>query len=104
MMKYSLHVPVAQYGFVLVEDVPGEKVKEEYDGIMNMFSEKAGLPDKEFDLFIENQLSGNYKNHIETYNQLSPEQQKHYQINKRAIARLKYTSVKEANRLAEDIN
>lgn len=47
------------------------------------------MSEKEFDKFIQNQIAG-ISNHIETLEQLSPEQYRHYQINKRAIQRLRY--------------
>ncbi len=53
----------------------------------------AGLSPKEFDELIENQLSGK-GNHTDLVEKMSEEQKQHYQINKRAIARLNYQSRK----------
>ncbi len=45
--------------------------------------------DKDFDLFIQNQLAGNGHNHIDDLEKLNKPQYEHYQINKRALNRIK---------------
>ncbi len=50
--------------------------------------EKTGIPDKDFDKFIENQLLGQ-TNLLSVYNDMSDDQKRMVQINKRALKRIK---------------
>lgn len=89
-MKTLIHhirVPAEQFAY-LETDFEGsaEEAVELYRHITALVKGGEGLPEKEFDLFIENQVSGK-TNHLETYQKMSPEQQKFVQINKRAIKR-----------------
>ena len=93
-MKTSLHVPVEQYGFVLVEEVDWGRMKEVYDHVKNQFQEGAGLPDKDFDQFIQKVIENN-PNEIEDLEGLSPDQHKLMQIVKRAVNRIEYKGRKE---------
>ena len=94
-MKTSLHVPVEQYGFVLVEEVDWARMKEVYDHVKSQFQESEGLSDKDFDQFIQ-AIIEEKPNLIEQLDKLSPEQAKTMQIVKRAVQRITYAARKEA--------
>lgn len=53
-MKYELHVPVEQYGFVAgtIETADVQEVRTAYEQIRRAFSETPGLPDKELTDYI----------------------------------------------------
>jgi hypothetical protein len=90
-MKYTLHVPVEQYGFVALEYDSNEdryyELKERYDSIKAVFAAKEGLEDKAMNSFIDRQLNGE-SNHIEDYNKMSDKQQFAVQTIKRALKRI----------------
>lgn len=91
-MKILLHIPTEQYGFVSIEvdkSFPPQEVRELYDEYSRAFKLGAmnGVSPKDFDQFIQNQLSGK-GNHTDYIEKLSPAQYEHYQINKRALKRI----------------
>jgi hypothetical protein len=88
-MKFTLHIPTEQYGFCEAEFEADDVniAAHNYKQIADSFLGGAGLPDKDFDKFVENQLGGG-SNHIEDWEKMSPEQRKYIQINKRALNRL----------------
>ena len=99
-MKTSLHVPVEQYGFVLVEDVDWARMKEVYDHVKSQFQESFGLPDKDFDQFIQ-KIILREGNHTDDLDKLSPEQYRFMKVVDRAMSRIEYQGRKE---LGETIN
>ena len=54
----------------------------------------SGITDKEMDTFVQNVLEGG-TNHIDLHEKMNEEQQKTYQIIKRAIKRINYKLKKE---------
>lgn len=87
-MKFTLHVPVEQYGFVAleVEKESSSEVKQAYDAIAQAFKAKSGLPDKEYRQFISNQLAGKHIS-VEDYEKMSDMQVFAVQVIKRALKR-----------------
>jgi hypothetical protein len=61
------------------------------------------MTDKDFDLFIQNQLAGNGHNSPDDYESLTDEQRNHYQINKRAIKRISYYIKKQTKNEAQPV-
>lgn len=91
-MKIELHIPVEQYGFIAAQvDCEPNEVASVYNQLAGSFRPKPtnSLPDKEYDAFIERQISGG-TNTVDSYYAMSPEQQKYVQIIKRAIKRINY--------------
>lgn len=87
-MKARLHFPTEQYGFSEV-DVEVESPLHSlnvYDETKRLY-QNTGLPDKEYNGFIERQLTSE-ANHIEDYEKMSPDQQRTVQVIKRALKRL----------------
>lgn len=93
--EIELHIPTEQYGFVLVKvgDVDAETAAGVYRDYANAFKVNAGIPDKDFDAFIEKQLEGR-PNNVEEYHRMSPTQQLLVQCNKRAQNRINYRVTK----------
>lgn len=91
-MKTTLRLPTSdQYAYIEVE-IDADSIEgavAEYKRSMSLVRGGEGIPEAEFREFLDNQALGNGKNHIDTYNKMSPEQQKQYQVNKRMFARLK---------------
>lgn len=85
--KASLHLPTEQYGFIAVEveDTP-TGIVEAYRGFQRLTQSAAGLPEKDFNAFIDRQLSGE-PNHIEDYEKTSDTQKIIIQTLKRALKR-----------------
>lgn len=91
-MKFTLHVPVEQYGFVAleVEKESASEVKQAYDAIAQAFKLQNGLPEKDFNLLLDEYLSTKtIKNGQELYEKLSPAQRDIVQSIKRSFNRLK---------------
>lgn len=88
--KYEavLRFPTDQYAFIeiKVNDTP-EAILEAWGRFKSLTAVQTGLPIKDFDQFIENQISGK-PNHMETYEKMSEEQKRHVQTNKRAMKRI----------------
>jgi len=101
-MKTSIHVPVEQYGFVLVEEVDWARMREVYDHVKKQFQDGAGLPDKDFDQFIQ-AIIEDKPNQIEDLEKLSPEQHHLMQVVKRAMKRIGYHGRKELAEQEEHI-
>lgn len=100
-MKIKLHIPTEQYGFVEIEPETDDPhaVAGIYQQFSGAFKVNEGIPDKEFDAFIQRQLLGQ-SNHVEEYQAMSPEQKKYVQINKRALNRIR---AKDESERVDDI-
>lgn len=85
-MKATLHFPTEQYGFAEIE-VEVTSVEEAIEMYRSAPKVGSGIDDRSFDTFIERQLGGE-TNELDTYQKMSPEQQKLVQVNKRALKRL----------------
>lgn len=95
-MKIQLHIPTEQYGFIGVEyesdgEIAYAEAAREYKLFADAFKPQPmnSLPEPEFNTFIDRMLAGD-TNHVETYNQMSPEQQAHVQVIKKAVKRANY--------------
>ena len=90
-MKYIIHYPVQDFGFVEAEfdQEDGRNVADVYREVAAQFKTGVGLPDKEMNLFIDTMLLGKNGNHIDTYNRMSKEQQYAVQSLKRGLKRIK---------------
>jgi len=93
-MKVSFRIPTEMYSFVepvidMPEDTTAEKIREVYDELAAAFKPKPenSLGDKEYNAFIDRQLTGE-ANHVEEYNQMSPQQKDAVQIIKRSLKRI----------------
>ena len=95
-MKYKLHIPTEQYGFVEVEfeAFSEDFVEQTYRQVVNAFKPKAGLSDKDYNSFIDRYLLGELV-HTEEYAAMSTDQQKTVQIIKRSLARIKSKQEKQ---------
>lgn len=85
---------VGEYEFVEIEsEVTGQSIEElrkTRDAIKDEFRPKpinAGVPDKEYNSFIDNMLLGG-DNHIDVWEKLSDKQRDSAQVIKRALKRL----------------
>lgn len=91
-MKYLIHVPTESFGFVSaeVEGTP-EDASLEYKSLSEAFRAGIGLPDREFNDWSERYLSREdmTSKDLESYQQMSTEQQSHIQWAKRAFKRIK---------------
>lgn len=102
-MKYELHIPVEQYGFVSAEletEFVAE-VAQVYNEISLSFKEDksgAGLEKKDYDGFIDRLMSGG-SIHISDYEKMSSEQQTGCQLIKRSQARIKRLMDKQGEAL-----
>jgi hypothetical protein len=88
-MKFELHVPVEQYGFVSadIETTDYAQVRETYDAIKDSFAAKLeGLDDKSMTDFIQNQLKGT-PNETETWEKMNPAQKTFVKLLKNALNR-----------------
>lgn len=91
-MKYDLHVPVEQYGFVngVLDTDDVTEVRTAYERIKDVFAEKPAntLEDKEMTDFLFAQIHG-LGNHIETYERMNAAQKTFINQLKKALARKK---------------
>ncbi len=88
--RATIRIPTAEpyaYLEITVEDT-SEGILEAYRGFTELVRVKGGIPDKDFDRFIDSYLLGE-KNHVEEYQKMSDDQKKTVQIIKRSLARLK---------------
>lgn len=88
-MKYKLHVPVEQFGFVEaeLESETLDEAKLVYDAIKREWDGAEGLSEKEMNAFVDGMLVGE-PNHIEQWERMSPIQKFCAQIIKRSLKRL----------------
>ena len=89
-MKGKIRVAVDTYEFIEL-DAEGESADdlfETYRALKRLAVHKNGLPEKDFNRFIDRQLMGE-SNELEVYNQMSPEQVFAVQSLKKALKRLK---------------
>jgi len=95
-MKYHLRVPTnEQYAYIEAEmEGDSEQAIDEYYKLTRALKPKEGLPDKDYNAFIDNQLLGE-SNQLETYTQMSDQQKNAVQIIKRALARIKARQTQE---------
>ena len=92
-MKITLHIPTEQYGYCQAEFEADDMnaVAHNYREIAKVFKSSGGLPDKEYNAFIDRMLAGE-DNHVETYQAMSDQQKDAVQVIKRAQKRLDYKS------------
>jgi hypothetical protein len=84
----NFRFPTTQFAYIELQAYGTQtELLEQYRAFESLLKGGEGIPDKEFDLFVERQLSGK-TNLRETYYRMSPEQQRMVQINKRAIKRI----------------
>lgn len=98
-MKAHLRLPTGdQYAYIEIETEVNsiEDAVVGYNGAMRLIKPSEGLPDKEFDAFLERQLLGE-GNDVNEWEKMSPEQKKYIQANKRALNRISYKQLKENN-------
>lgn len=99
-MKTTLRLPTADmYAYIEVE-IDADSIEgavTEYNRAMGLVRGGEGIPEADFRTFLDNQAMGNNKNHMETYQAMSPKQQEHVQVNKRMFARLKAKTTKEVD-------
>lgn len=58
-MKYSIHVPVEQYGFIQVDDIPSrEEAIIEYKCLSSEYKDGTGMPRNEFNEILEMVILG----------------------------------------------
>lgn len=86
--KASLHLPTEQYGFIAVdvEDTP-TGIVEAYRGFQRLTQSAAGLPEKDFNAFVDRQMLGE-SNKIEDYELASDTQKVIIQCVKRSLKRI----------------
>lgn len=91
----QIRIPTEQFAYIelSVEDTAENIVAIHYD-FLRMVKPKVGLPEKEFNSFVDKYLLGE-KNHVEVYQLMSPEQQVCVQTIKRSLARIKAKQEKE---------
>lgn len=96
-MKVTLHVPTEQYGFVAPEiETDGQTLSpaaytaQVYFEFANMFKPKVGLPDKEWNKFVDRMLLEEEGNHMEEYELMSEAQKSCVQVIKKAMKRISY--------------
>lgn len=102
-MKTTYRIPMnEQYAYIEIEGDEGsfEEAYAKYQSITKMVKGGAGLPDKEFDAFVQRQIMGE-ANHTDDLERLNIEQAKMMQILKRAIARIEYKSAQELKALED---
>ena len=94
-MKTEIRIPTTQYGYITLEfEGTAEEAIAEHNRVLSLYAGGAGLPDKEYNAFIDRQLMGE-PNEMEVYASMSLEQQSHVQIIKRALNRIKYKQEKQ---------
>ena len=95
-MKYILRLPTNdQYAYIEQEgeyDTIDEAL-EAYNIAMTLIKGGTGLPDKEFNAFLDRMLKDE-PNHIEDYEKASADQKAIIQILKRALKRADYKQLK----------
>ena len=87
-MKFSGQISTGQFEYLAfeVEGTP-EAAVEAYRALQVAFKGGEGLPEKEFNAFLDRQLMGE-TNHVEEYQLMSAEQQKVVQTIKRSLKRI----------------
>lgn len=89
-MKYDLHIPVEQFGFISKEiEGTDEQAVEEYRSLRAALGSGEGLSAKEYNDFIDNFLLGQMNGLGELYQQMSMSQQETVQTIKRSLKRIK---------------
>ncbi len=91
-MKVILRLPTTdQYAYLEteIEVMSIEDGLAEYHRAMRLIKGGTGLDEKEYNAFIDNQLMGNDKNHIDQYEKMTTEQKAVVQVLKRALKRIK---------------
>lgn len=88
-MKYKVHIPTEQYGFVEVEfeQETGRSVADVYTEVASMFKPQEGLSPKDFNTALDRYLSDG-TGETNTYLAMSPAQKQTIQDIKRAFKRL----------------
>ncbi len=88
--KAELTIPTEQFGNIrpTVEGT-AEEIVEAYFEFSRMVKPKQGIPDKDYNAFMDSYLMGNLEGLGEVYQVMSPEQQHCVQTIKRSLARIK---------------
>jgi Fic family protein len=90
-MKYKIHVPVEQYGFVEIEtevEITPEDLKLAYDEVKQSFTTNGtGVDAKTFNEAIDRYLTDG-TGETETYVRMSREQQSVFQEIKKSLKRI----------------
>lgn len=113
MAKITYRIPTSQFAFIeIAEEEPvnglysSQQIVSRFNELEKAYKdsliEAPGLPEKEFDRFIQTQLEGG-QNHVEVYNLMSPEQQKAVQAYKRALNRIKAKGMRAMSGAPEDL-
>lgn len=93
-MKITYRIPMNDpYAYIEMEGEEDsfEEAYVNYQGYMAMVKGGGGLPAKDFDQFVQNQLMGQ-DNKIEDMEKMSQDQLKTMQIIKRALNRIEYAN------------
>lgn len=105
-MKITYRIPTDAYAYVEIEQdldkLDAVLIRENYRELTAAFKVGDGIPEKDFDAFVERQLEGR-PNDVEEYHRMSPEQQKYIQINKRAQNRIQYRITKTKKEMDKPI-
>lgn len=91
-MRYEIHYPTEQYGFILKHyEGTDEGVVEEYRSLQAEWGSRSeeGISTKDFNAFIDSYLLGNLDGLGEVYQGMNSIQQAQVQVIKRSLARLK---------------
>jgi len=102
-LTHHIRVPAEQYAY-LETDFEGtaEEAVQLYRHITDLIKGGAGLPDKDFDQFIQ-AIIEDEPNQIENLEKLSPDQHHLMQVVKRAMKRIGYHGRKELAEQEEHI-
>ena len=96
-MKTTFRVPLNEpYAYIEMEsdEESFEGALTKHQDMMSLIKGGAGLPDKDFDEFIQNIIEEK-PSHIETLEKLSEEQRKYMKVVDRAMNRINYKLRKE---------
>ncbi len=102
-MKYTLHIPVEQYGFVEAEyegmSTDPDEARDFYETIKATFKVGEGISDKEFNAVVDAMMRGeSIKNGTEIWPRMSESQQNVCQNIKRSMKRINSKLKKENNK------
>lgn len=99
-MKATLRIATKDpYCYIEAECEGNEhEIVEAYGALYRAYNARygTGLPPKDFDALIQNQMSGE-GNHIDLVEKMSEDQRRHYDINKRAMSRINYKLSKQTD-------
>lgn len=94
VFKATSRIPTVQFGYIEIEHSGAiEDIVEEHRLMLRSYQGGEGLPDKDFNRFLDTYLNSN-KGELEVYNKMSPEQQNIIQTIKRSLKRITYNENK----------